>query len=77
MSGYCPVLASNYPACGCPEGDCDAFDEFGMACDNCDAAGHRDAQGWTMNKDGSVWCLRCSEGLGPYPAPEPREVGIR
>lgn len=61
----CPVLAANYQSCGCPEGECDAFDEFGMACDNCDAAGHREAMGWTLNEDGSVWCLQCSEHLTP------------
>lgn len=56
----CPVLAANYPACGCPDGECEVFDEFGMACDNCDHAGHRDAQGWMMMNDGSVWCSECA-----------------
>jgi len=57
----CPVLASNYPECGCADGECEAFDEFGMACDKCFHAGHRDAQGWVMQADGSVWCSRCCE----------------
>lgn len=59
LDHVCPVLASNYPACGCAPGDCDAFLEFGMACDNCDDPGHREADGWTLNEDGSVWCERC------------------
>lgn len=72
MTG-CPVLATNWPKCGCADGECELFDEFGMACDNCDAAGHRDAQGWRLQDDGRVFCAQCADGAAP--SPEPREVG--
>jgi hypothetical protein len=65
--GSCPVMAANYPACGCAEGECEVFDEFGMACDNCDRAGHRETDGWRLNADGSVWCQQCAEVLPPPP----------
>jgi len=42
--------------CGPEEADCREFEQFGMACDECDSIGYRDAGGWEMNEDGSVVC---------------------
>jgi hypothetical protein len=67
MSDGCPVLATNHPACECAEGECEVFDEFGMACDNCDVAGHREADGWVLNRDGSVWCVSCAADANQVP----------
>lgn len=61
QDGVCPVVHSNYPDCGCAEGECEVFDEFGMACDKCGAAGHRDSDGWAMQPDGEIWCCQCDE----------------
>lgn len=42
--------------CGVEESDCREFELFGMACDECDTIGYRDAGGWEMKEDGRTVC---------------------
>ena len=42
--------------CGPDETDCAIFEHEGMACDNCDRIGYRDAGGWKFDGHNRVVC---------------------
>lgn len=71
MASFCPVLHSN-AGCACEEGDCAKFEEFGMCCDRCMEAGHRDADSWFRLANGEIWCSACVQKF----AYQARAIGV-